>query len=49
MRRGEKMDKRTALPLSIPKKREAVARSAVQFWTFTMSNSKGLGLSPTRA
>src|SRR5580704_4540122 len=28
---AQKIDKRTALPLSIPKKREAVARSAVQF------------------
>ena len=45
------MDKWTALPLRIPKKRVAVARSAVQFWTFTMSNSKGrtdLGLARDR-
>ncbi len=37
--RMRKIDKRTTLPLRIPKT-GAVARSIVLFWTFTMSNSK---------
>ena len=44
-----KIDKRTTLPLRVPKNGRRLHEASSNFWTFTMSNSKGRTSPFTRA